>query len=125
GGHLALWVAAEIADLAGVIGLGAVANLRRCWELNLSNGAVVELMGGTPDEYPERYSAADPAVRPAAVKRVLIHGVNDDIVPVEMSRDYPLPARIVQLPDADHFAVIDPTSAVWPEVLGAILALSL
>jgi len=124
GGHLALWVAAEIADLAGAIGLSAVANLRRCRELNLSNGAVLELMGGTPDEYPERYSAADPATRPTAVKRVLIHGVNDDIVPVEMSRDYPLPARIVQLPGADHFAVIDPSSAAWPEVISEIRALS-
>jgi dipeptidyl aminopeptidase/acylaminoacyl peptidase len=123
GGHLALWVAAEIPDLAGVIGLGAVANLRRCWELNLSNGAVLELMGGTPDEHPERYSAGDPAVRPAEVKRVLIHGVNDDIVPVEMTRDYPMTAHVVQLAGADHFAVIDPSSAVWPEVLAAIRAL--
>jgi len=68
--------------------------------------------------------AADPATRPTAVKRVLIHGVNDDIVPVEMSRDYPLPARIVQLPGADHFAVIDPSSAAWPEVISEIRALS-
>src|SRR5258707_628377 len=45
GGHLAFWVAAEITDLAGVIGLAPVANLRRCWELHLSNDAVVELIG--------------------------------------------------------------------------------
>ena len=123
-GRLALWVAAEITDLRGVAGLAPVANLRRCWELHLSNDAVVELIGGTPDEFPDRYRAADPAGRPTPVPRVLIHGSADDIVPVDISRTYPLPARIVEIPGADHFGLIDPTSTAWPEVMREIVALT-
>ncbi len=52
GGHLALWVAAEITDLVGAIGLAPVADLLRCWELHLSNDAVVELSAARRRSFP-------------------------------------------------------------------------
>lgn len=124
GGHLALWVAAEIADLRGAIGLGPVADLLRCWELHLSNDAAAELIGGSPEEFPDRYRTADPALRPTSVPRVIVHGVEDDIVPVEISRKFGLPARLIELPGTDHYAVIDPSSAAWSEVMREIRALT-
>ena len=84
----------------------------------------VETICGTPEEFPDRYRAADPSVRPTAVRLVLIHGADDDIVPVEISREFPLPARIVELPRTDHFALVDPASDVWPEVMREIRALT-
>ena len=80
----------------------------------LSDNAVAGLMGGTPTQFPYRYTHADPA-HPTPVPRVLIHGTADDIVPVALSRDYSAPARLIEIPGADHFAVIDPQHDAWTD----------
>jgi pimeloyl-ACP methyl ester carboxylesterase len=56
---------------------------------------------------------------------VLVHGDRDDRVPVEMSRRYQAltACRLVELPGTDHFALIDPESVVWPQVLAALRSL--
>ncbi len=120
GGHLALWLAGEMPELAGVVGLAPVASLRLCWERHLSNDAVCDFLGGKPHQVPDRYLAADPENRPSAVPRVLIHGAADDVVPVELSHAYALaraadenPPRVLELPGVDHSAVIDPASPAW------------
>jgi len=117
GGHLALWVAAEIQDLTAVIGLAPVASLHQ----RLSNKAVEDLMGGTPTQFPDRYSYADPA-RPTPVPRVLIHGTADRTVPIALSRNYAAPARLIEIPGASHFAVIDPKHVAWHIVLHEVTA---
>src|SRR5690349_1908765 len=52
GGHLALWLGARASPfgraLRGVAALAPLSNLRRAFELHLSNDAVVGLLGGTP-----------------------------------------------------------------------------
>jgi len=120
GGHLALWISSEIPDVAGAISLAGASDLHRSYDLNLGEGAAAEFMGGAPDELPERYAVADPALRPARTPRVLIHGDADDIVPVEVSRGFPEPRRLVEIPGADHHALIDPASAAWSEVVSEI-----
>ncbi len=57
---------------------------------------------------------------------VVVHGSDDPIVPVELSRDFCRLARragddttLVELAGVEHFAVIDPFSAAWPAVLAA------
>ena len=112
GGHLALWVAAEVPDLTAAIGLAPVASLHQ----TLSDNAVAGLMGGTPTQFPNRYAYANPA-RPTPVPRVIIHGTADDIVPIALSRAYAAPARLIEIPGADHFAVIDPQHPAWQTVL--------
>jgi acetyl esterase/lipase len=126
GGHLALWLASELPDLAGVVALAPVASLKLGWERNLSNGAVRDFLGGSPDEVPERYASADPAERAARVERTLIHGTTDDIVPLELSRAYVTarsrdlnPPRLVELSGADHFTVIDPENPALYAALAA------
>jgi acetyl esterase/lipase len=119
GGHLALWVAAEVRDLAAVIGLAPVASLHQ----SLSDHAAAGLIGGGVDEFPERYAYADPA-RPTPVPRVLIHGVDDDIVPIKLSREYSAPARLIEIPGADHFAVIDPGHPAWQVVMQEVTVIS-
>src|SRR5690242_14041550 len=74
GGQLAAWLAARhrlgpesgvaTADplpLRAAIALAGVLDLRRAWELHLSDDAAREFLGGTPDQHPARYAAASPA----------------------------------------------------------------
>ncbi len=124
GGHLALWLAGEMPDLHSVIALAPVASLRLASDLNLSNGAVHDFLGGDPASVPDRFAAADPALRPARPLRLLIHGTDDQIVPLELSRAFlssrsldPVPPRLIELPGGDHFTVIDPQAQFWCSVL--------
>jgi len=94
--------------------------LRLCAEWNLGAGAVRALMGGGPDDVPERYAVADPAALPAPVVPVtLVHGVDDETVPLQMSRVFPA-GRLVEIPGAGHFDLIDPQSRAWPRVLSVL-----
>jgi dipeptidyl aminopeptidase/acylaminoacyl peptidase len=57
-------------------------------------GAVGWLMGGGPDDVPERYAIADPiALLPLATPVLLVHGTNDATVSVRRSRNYAQAAR--------------------------------
>jgi acetyl esterase/lipase len=133
GGHLALWAAARPglprsgtgspwrgpSPAARVIALAPCASLRLCAEWNLGGGAVRSLMGGGPEEVPERYAVADPAaLPPPPVPVTLVHGTADDQVPVGMSRAFGV-GRLVEIPGAGHFDLIDPESRAWPRVMAA------
>src|SRR5581483_5844362 len=100
-----------------------VLDLAEAHRLDLDDGAVAALLGGGPDQVPERYAAADPAALGAPDARlILVHGDRDGRVPVAMSRRYARTAggELVEVPGADHFAVIDPESAAWPVVVAAL-----
>jgi len=125
GGQLALWLAAEHRlPLRGVVSLAGVADLRRAWELRLSDGVVGDLLGGAPDAVAERYRQASPMERlPLGVAQRLVHGTRDDIVPFEISQKYQAAAaaagddaRLIALEGAGHFELIDPRSREWPEI---------
>lgn len=132
GGHLALWLAAANSiRLRGVVSLAGVADLRRAWEMRLSNNVVEQLMNATPAQKPGDYALASPADRvPLGVPTRILHGAADDIVPLEISASFEKAARktgddcrLAALPEADHFDLIDPRSAVWPVVERAVLEL--
>lgn len=141
GGHLALWAAARrrlpadspwhtAGESAGAVSLAGCNSLWLSAEWGEGDGAAADLLGGTPDEVPERYAAADPAaLLPLGVPVALVHGTADEIVRVEMSRQYAKAASdtgdavtYFEVPGADHFDVIDPLSTAWPRVLEAITA---
>ncbi len=136
GGHLALWAAARPGLPAGsswrapcpanhVVSLAGCNSLRWCAEWNLGGGAARNLMGGTPDEVPERYAVADPAaLPPPPVPVTLVHGTDDDTVPVAMSRLFGF-GRLVEIPGAGHFDLIDPLSPAWPQVLAVLTVIHL
>lgn len=134
GGQLAAWLAARrrlapesgvaTADplpLRAIVALAGVLDLRRAWELHLSDDAVRGFLDGTPDQHPDRYAAASPAaLLPSGVPQTLIHGTADDSVPYAISREYVDAARaagdpveLITLPGAGHFEVVDPRTDEW------------
>jgi acetyl esterase/lipase len=122
GGHLALALAGHQPELRGAVSLAGVLDLQRAWELHLSNDAVVEFLGGKPGEMPDHYREADPIkLKVKAVQR-LIHGTDDDVVPVEISRDYAKTKQptekvtLTELPKTGHYELIDPQSTQWKTV---------
>jgi acetyl esterase/lipase len=123
GGHLALWAAARCgADLA--VAQAGVTDLREAWERGLSSRAAGDLLGGSPDEVPERYAAASPAeLLPLGLRQLVVHGQRDDVVPPELSRAYVERARAagdeVELVECDegHFECLDPASESWAAIV--------
>ena len=140
GGHLALWAAARRSggtgsrvgprgvrvhtaiSLAGVVDLAAAARHR------IGGDAVPDLMGGGPDEVPQRYALGSPAqLMPTDTRQLLVHGLDDTTVPPALSRDYVDlvrsrggAARYVPLPRVAHMEMIDPGGAAFPEVLACL-----
>ena len=93
------------------------------------------MLGGEPDDVPERYAIASPAaLMPLGVPVLLVHGARDDIVPPPQSEEYAAAARragdsveLIELPHADHFDLIEAADPAWlavverlPELLGAV-----
>jgi acetyl esterase/lipase len=132
GGHLAVCLAAFEKTVTRVLSLAGVLDLRRAWELHLSNDAVVEFLGGTPSSVPDHYREASPAERsiPQAMQ-TLVHGASDKSVPYEISRDYAAGKKksgeqveLITLPGTGHFEIIDPGSAAWTKVQEVFLSLT-
>jgi acetyl esterase/lipase len=130
GGHLGTWLAARPglpagvpgADpavlLRGVVSQAGVLDLVDAEERGVGSGASGDLLGGRPDEVPERYALASPIVRlPLGVPVVCVHGTADVNVPIRQSERFVAAAgdaaELVTLPGADHFAVIDPATDAW------------
>jgi acetyl esterase/lipase len=132
GGHLALWLASRKKLVAGVISLAGVADVRRAWELGLSNVVVADLLGGSPDEVPDRYTFAAPMDHlPFGIPQKLFHGTKDESVPIEISERYIHaaqrsgdPAELITLPGANHFDVVDPRTKEFRLILDATLQLT-
>ena len=140
GGHLALWVAArpritagelhmqDPLSITGAVSLAGCADLDYVAQLGLGRDAAIELLGGEPQAVPERYATASPAaLLPLGVPQVLIHGTQDSNVPFGVSQFYAQKAiaagddvTLIELPGADHFIVIDPTSESWTLTLKEI-----
>jgi acetyl esterase/lipase len=144
GGHLALWLVslhrirkastvfgARKYHLNRAVSLAGVCDLRTAWNQRLGSGAVGRLMGGAPDQYPDRFNAGSPIeLLPSGSRQVLIHGTDDDIVPISQSEKFVEKAeqlgdrpKLVRLKGVGHFELIDPESDAWSKVAGAVLSL--
>jgi acetyl esterase/lipase len=136
GGQLALWAAGRgslaegdpgarprvtvsaAVSQAGVIDLAG--SYRAGWM------AVRALMGGGPDELPERYRVADPMGQiPLPIPVLLVHGLEDDVVTIARSRRYAQAdreaggtAQLVEVAGraGRHRAHVDPRGRAWQTV---------
>lgn len=125
GGHLALWLASRTRLPEGhplrtpavvpalCVAQAPVADLVEAHRLGLGGGAVAALLDGSPRDNPERYAEADPAqLAPSGVRTVLVHGVDDGIVPLSQSEAYlrrDPEARLVRVAGG-HFEHLDPAT---------------
>jgi acetyl esterase/lipase len=132
GGHLALCLAAFESSVTHALSLAGLVDLRRAYELHLSNDAVVEFLGGTPTEVPEHYHEASPAERSIPqTRQKLIHGVTDDTVPFEISQNYVTKKKsvgehveLISLQNTGHFEIVDPGSNIWRQVENTFVSLT-
>ncbi len=135
GGHLAAWAAGRAGlpssapgsspqvTVTGVVSQAGVLSLRAGAAAGVGGTAIVDLLGGTPSEVPERYDWADPIGRvPLDVPVVCVHGHDDDSVPFAQSEAYALAAAAagadVELVECvgGHMAHVDPASCAWAAV---------
>jgi pimeloyl-ACP methyl ester carboxylesterase len=106
-----------------VVALAPAADLAEAYRLGNGRGAVTELLGGGPDDVPDRYAATDPtALGAPQAPVILVHGDQDQVLPVDMARRYEAAygSHLIEVPGASHFDLIDPRSAAWPSVLDAL-----
>jgi len=131
GGQLALCLAGHEPSVKRALSLAGVVNLQRAFDLHLSTDAVVEFLGGKPNEVPDHYHEADPMQLPIPqARQILIHGLDDVVVPPDFSRNYAEVKKkriedvtLVEVRKAGHFEPIDPRSAAWPKIEEAVLRL--
>jgi acetyl esterase/lipase len=119
GGHLALWLCTRDLPVSRAVALAPVCDLREAARLHLGDDATQAFLGGADPV------AADPMTlfdeRPDA-DVAIVHGVDDDTVPVSLSRGFADRHPWVELHEAPggHMDVIEPGSAAWPAVVGSL-----
>ena len=110
-----------------VVALAAISNLEVYSAAKGScNESALRLLGGAPSKVPQRYRDALPPL-PASTTVHLVHGSDDAIVPIAMSRAYArmreqshAPGSLLEVAAAGHFDVIAPGSRAWPQVVKAL-----
>ena len=127
GGQLVAWAAAQAwaHGLRGVVSLAGVLDLTHGQAMGVGGGAVEDLLGGTPEEVPEAYAAADPARLAPGIPVVLLHAREDTEVPFELSERYAAAhhgpsVRLTAVPDGGHYGLIDPQSPAFGRVVAAV-----
>lgn len=130
GGQLALWAGGRGVDesppstgkrvrIAAVAALAPIADLERAHDLQVGGTAIAELLAGTPQSARTTYRMASPRqLLPLGIPQLLLHGTADDVVPIDISREYARAARLagddVELRELDglgHMEYLDPSSA--------------
>ena len=121
GGHLALWNASRTDALVRpdlTIGLAPVADVIAANINAVGVDATTNFFGGTVAQVPENYASGQPLPAAFTGRVVLIHGDNDDSVPLAQSYAIASHAdRLEVLNNVDHFDVIDPDHPSWHIVL--------
>ncbi|WP_432421015.1 alpha/beta hydrolase [Nocardia cyriacigeorgica] len=141
GGHLAAWLAGrhtiDGTDAPGTdprVRLSSATIMAGVLDLRLAaiNGHdrfVRDLLGGLPDQQPDRYRIASPIEHlPVGLPVTVVHGDRDATVSPEQSRSYATAARAAGdpvtlhlIPGGGHADFGDPGSAAWAAARTAIL----
>lgn len=139
GGHLAVWAAgrgglpagtpgaAPRVRLSAAVSQAGVLDLLTAARTGVGGTAVPDLLGGTPEQHPERYRAGDPIEQlPLHVPVLCLHSRADSNVPFAQSTAYVAAAEragaqaVLHETAGDHFTVIDPDSAAWAAARDAL-----
>ncbi|GAB2458323.1 alpha/beta hydrolase family protein [Jatrophihabitans fulvus] len=139
GGHLATWAtgrarlpadapgASPAVRLTGVVSQAGVLDLATAARTGVGDGAPQDLLGGSPDDVPERYRLADPIQQvPLDVPVYCLHAKDDANVPYAQSEAYVAAATkaggraALRTTEGDHFTLIDPSSTAWAAARDAL-----
>jgi acetyl esterase/lipase len=138
GGHLALWLAqrveeqqpADVIKPRGVLGLAPAPDLEYLYEHGTCGNAAGLLMGGSPEEFPDRYAYGSVARRiPQSTPQIAVVGKFDEtwrpvgVRYAKAAAAQGAPIDVIDAPESGHFEMIDPDSTTWPLVLGAARSL--
>jgi acetyl esterase/lipase len=143
GGHLAIWLAArrklppsselyskDPLPLKGVVDLDGPGDLKATLPLQqrvCGAPVITQLLGGTPEERPQRYREASPIeMLPLGVPQEFFAGrMFAALVPAyeEAAKRAGDEVNAVVLAQAGHFVFVDPGSPVWPQVVQSTRAL--
>ncbi|WP_454199424.1 alpha/beta hydrolase fold domain-containing protein [Nocardia sp. Marseille-Q1738] len=104
--------AADLPRVGAVIALYPVVDLTASGtETSIGSDAARQYLGGTPEQYPDRYAATDstPHITDKSAPTLLVQGANDHLVLAEHTAAYAaaldaagIPHRYVELPFLDH-----------------------
>jgi pimeloyl-ACP methyl ester carboxylesterase len=116
--------------VSAAVGLAGVYDLVSSAERGLDELSTIALMGGLPSQEPDSYARASPAaLLPIGVDQLIVVGVNDRPDLVDDNRRYVQNAQaagdsveLMELPEADHFTVIDPASLTWLAIAERLLS---
>ncbi len=98
------------------------------YEATCGEPVVRQLLGGMPEDAPERYAETSPsALLPLNVTQVMIWGSRETYVPQSQAERYVAmatkagdQARLIVVPGAGHFETASPLTSAWPTVLLSI-----
>jgi acetyl esterase/lipase len=144
GGHLALWLAARAGlaagdelrgeaplALRGVVALAGITDLAAYAAPTGCGAAVPGLLGGPPDEHPERLLRSSPiAMLPLGVPAVLVTAEHDVIVPAEQASSFAAASaaagdrvELREVAGAGHFELVNPAHPTFGVLRAAVLEL--
>ena len=124
GGQLALWLASRddaAVEVERVIALAPVTQMAYA-------DAAHELLGGSPEQVPERFAAVDPIrLVPPPVPVAVVHGSGDGTIPLRRSREYVDAVRaaggdieLIEPEPGGHRDYVFPGSEAWRVALAWI-----
>jgi acetyl esterase/lipase len=136
GGHLAAWAASRpnlprgavgadpVVRLHAVVTQAGVLDLATAAHTGVGGRAVPDLLGGMPEDVPDRYAIADPlALVPAPARVVCVHSRGDEDVPFAQSEAYVRQAQkaggaacLIET-KGEHMELVDPDAADWVTVV--------
>ncbi|MFT7458407.1 MAG: acetyl esterase/lipase [Planctomycetota bacterium] len=139
GGHLALWLAArkqfdnnalfsssKQIQLKGVLGLAPAPDLAYLHKEGVCGDVIDKLMGGSPEEFPERYALGSATeLVPLGLPQILVVGRHDESWKPVAHRYYQIAkaandnVQLIEAAESGHFEMIDPDSSTWSMVLDA------
>ena len=119
GGHLALWLSSLDLPVTRVVALAPVCDLREAIRLHLGDDATQALLGDADPAEADPMTLLD---RQPGASIAIAHGVDDDTVPVSLSRGFVARHPWVELHEVPtgHMEVIEPGSAAWPTVVDCL-----
>ncbi|MEC7187158.1 MAG: alpha/beta fold hydrolase [Pseudomonadota bacterium] len=119
GGHLALMAGADLTPVQAVIGLAAIVDIETYSRgTNSCQTAGPDFIGVSLEDGPELYALANPVKQALNPASLLLHGSNDEIVPLDHFPQDLLPLSVVA--GAGHFDWIHPGTPAYHLFLGML-----